>query len=236
MRELRTSVLCAGMQRCPRVIQVSSPSPGEGKSTVAINLAVVLAQRGRTCLVEGDLRRPMVTSAFAVNPEAGLAEIVSGRAPIEKGLLTISTMPDLTILAAGAAISNPADLLASNRMGPLVNTLRSEFDFVVIDSPPVIPFADARLLSVFADIVIVVSRYRSTTRREIARCVQLLDEVGAPVIGAVLNDMDLGSADYHYFNYGHKRTRHDEPYPVSIEFGTRPTNEPPETKARGAHA
>jgi capsular exopolysaccharide synthesis family protein len=189
-------------EAAPRVVLVSSPSANEGKTTVAINLAKILAQRGKTSLMEADLRRPSLAITFDLHPKIGLSQVLAGAGPLNEATANIADVPNLFVLTAGAAVSNPADLISSDKMQSLLISLRHDFDFVVVDSPPIIPLSGARILSGHADAVVLVGRYGLTTRRAITRCVQLLGEVRAPLVGVVLNDIDLESADYHYYNYG----------------------------------
>ena len=238
MRDLRTGLLFCRSGAPPRVILVSSSSANEGKTTIAVNLAMVLAQRGKTCLVEGDLRKPMFANALGLASKAGLSQVLCGAASLDNALASVQENLSLRVLPCGPPIPNPEALIDSEHMRALVIALRDKFDYVVIDSPPVIPYSDARILSTFADVVILVGRYGLTTRRAIARCAEILEEVGAPLIGVVLNDIDLESPDYHYYNYGYSRimsgklhyyaTKESEPSPEE------PAPDP--AKKRGAHA
>lgn len=238
MRYLRTGLLFCKPSPPPRVILVSSSSASEGKTTIAINLACVLAQRGKTCLVESDLRRPRFAEAFGLDAKTGLGQVLSGTASLENALATLKENAGLTLLPCGPAMANPEDLVESEHMKALLITLRDKFDYVVIDSPPVIPYADARVLSTFADAVVLVGRYGFTTRRAISRCVQILEEVGAPVMGVVVNDINLESPDYHYYNYGFSR-RMTRTYPYAAkEYEPSSTRPGPEetAKKKSAHA
>ena len=208
MRGLRTSlsVLASRAGVPPCVVLVSSSLIGEGKTTVATNLAISFAQRGRTCLlIDADLRRPRVAEFFGLPSEPGLSDLLNGRATPEGALQQVPQIPGLTILPCGRAEADPADLLSEARMQALLRLVKDKFDFIVIDSPPVIPFSEARLLSLASDAVVLVGRYGFTTRRAMSRGTELLEEVRAPIAGVVLNDMDLNSADYHYYNYGFSR-------------------------------
>ncbi len=238
IRSLRTSLLTSSAQQAPKAILVSSPSLGEGKTTVALNLASVLAQHGKTCLIEGDLRHPMIESALGLNPRAGVGEVLAGTATLSDALLPATAVPGLFVLPLKDLPGSPADLLASDRMGEVMNGVREQFDHVVIDSPPMLSFSDARSLASLSDAVILVSRYGFTTRRAIARSAELLTGVQAPVIGVVINDMDVSSPDYHYFNYGYSWAIQGRKYlreykPIALP--TAPRNDEPE-KSRGAHA
>jgi succinoglycan biosynthesis transport protein ExoP len=237
-RGLRTSLLLSRADDRPRVVLVSSPAAGEGKSSVAANLACVLAREGKTCLVEGDLRRPQAAAALGIYPEAGLSNVLNGDLPLESCLTTLPKIPNLSILAAGPLTDNPADLLGSDQMRALVQALRNRFEYVVIDSPPILSFSDARILSSLADAVVVVSRHGRSTRRSIIRCTQLLDEVRAPIAGVVLNDTDFQSADYHYYNYGYSRAMNGDmrKYLASQRQLAPQLPEPPPALKKGAHA
>jgi capsular exopolysaccharide synthesis family protein len=238
IRDLRTGILLANSEIAPRVVLVSSPTAGEGKTTVAVNLAIVLAQNGKTCLVEGDLRRPKAMTAFGLRSKTGISSVLESGTPLSSALANLPEFPTLTVLAAGPPSRNPGDLIASGQMIALVTALRDEFDYVVIDSPPIIPFSDARTLSRLVDAVVLVGRYGVTTRRSMERSVELLDEVRAPILGAVLNDIDLSSADYHYFNYGYSRkvgaARQD--YDVNELPASAAASQSGDVNKKGAHA
>lgn len=206
MRELRAALLLSKPAAPPCVILVSSSAASEGKTTVATNLATVLAERGKTCLVESDFRRPMLASALGLTPSIGLCQVLSGEASLEKAMISLPENPNLCLLPSGPFSAKAEDLIDSGHMKALMIALRDSFDFVVIDSPPVILFSDARVLATLADRVVLVGRYGLTTRRAITRCAQILDQVGAPAMGVVLNDIDFASPDYHYYNYGFSRS------------------------------
>jgi capsular exopolysaccharide synthesis family protein len=237
VNDLRTALQFSKPGAPPRTILITSSMPGEGKTTIAINLAKVYAQSGRVCLIEGDLREPMLAKVFGLRTNVGLTHVLTGAVPLDSALSTAPGFPDLAILPAGPFSPNPADLIASDQMLELMTTLKNSFDYVVIDSPPIIPLSDARVLATFVDVVVVVSCYGLTTRRAATRCLQLLDEVHAPVVGCVLNRMDLGSADYHYYNYGYSRKMNgDLRYYSSPKLGPIDPPKPGPEKAKGAHA
>jgi capsular exopolysaccharide synthesis family protein len=157
--------------------------------------------------------------------------------PVDEALVRVPDFPNLSILPVGALPPNPADLIASVQMQAVMIALRDKFDFVVIDSPPVIHFSDARVLSSLADVVVLVARYGLTTRRSITRCVQILDEVRAPIAGVVLNDIDLGSADYHYYNYGYSKRNSEDHYHRYGQTALATTAVSSQSdKSKGAHA
>ena len=240
IRDLRTSLLFSKLEAPPRVILVSSSSANEGKTTVALNLAVALAQRGRTCLVESDLRRSTLSDALGLSCKTGLSQVLSGTVPLDAALASVSEIPNLSVLPSGPLVRNPEMLIDSGQMQAVLIAVSEQFDYVVIDSPPVIPFSDARVLSTYADAVVLVGRYGLTTRRSITRCAQILEEVRAPVFGVVLNDIGLASPDYHYYNYGYSRSMRGRlQYYGYAENGHEPCPPLPETdpvKKKGAHA
>jgi capsular exopolysaccharide synthesis family protein len=207
MRDLRTSLLKAKQGQGPRVILISSPMEGEGKTTVAVNFALALAQLGRTCLVDADLRQPSVAQAFKIQVKGGLTDHLKKSSSLITTLVYPPEHENLAILPSGKVAQNPADILSSREMENLLDTLKKFFDYIVIDSPPVIPFSDARFLSSLVDEVVLVGRYGVTTRRAMQRTAELLCEVNAPVAGVVLNGVDLSSPDYNYYTYGYRRWR-----------------------------
>jgi succinoglycan biosynthesis transport protein ExoP len=207
MRDLRTSLLRAKQGKAPRVILISSPMEGEGKTTVAVNLALALAHLGKTCLLDADLRQPSVAQAFKIQAKSGLADHLKKSSSLIATLVYLPEHENLAILPSGNVSQNPADLLSSLEMENLLDTLKKFFDYIVVDSPPVIPFSDARFLASLADEVVLVGRYEVTTRRAMQRTTELLREVNAPVAGVVLNGVDLSSPDYNYYTHGYRRWR-----------------------------
>ena len=203
MRDLRTALLYAKQGNAPRTILISSSMEGEGKTTVAVNFAIALAQLGRTCLVEGDLRQPGVAGAFKIDPRGGITDFLNGSVSLRDSLVDVPGVENLAVLSSGPTPENPSDVLSSPRMIELLATLKQNFSFIVIDSPPVIHFSDARFLSSLVDEVVLVGRYGVTTRRVLQRTAELLNEVHASVAGVVLNGIDLSSPDYNYYTYGY---------------------------------
>jgi succinoglycan biosynthesis transport protein ExoP len=238
MRDLRAGLMLMRSDAPPRVMLVSSPSSSEGKTTVAINLAIALARRAPTCLVDADMRRPMVAKAFGVRSAIGLSDVLAGQSAVDLALTPAPRVTGLSLLCSGPVPPNPGDLVTSDRMKSALGALREKFEFVVIDSPPVIPVSDARVISPLSDVVVLVGRYESTSRRALARSAQLLADARASVVGVVLNDIDYASADYRYFNYGSGRNSSEhlyEPAKVSA-IATDRNSDDDAPKRKGAHA
>jgi capsular exopolysaccharide synthesis family protein len=256
IRNLRTSLLLARTEAPPRVVLVSSAMVGEGKTTVAVNLATAFAQRGRTCLlIDADLRRPRISQVFGVAASPGLGDLLNGAAKIETAVGAAPSVPGLFLLTSGRSDSDPTDSLSAERMRLVLEAVKYKFDFIVIDSPPVIPFSDARLIALLADVVVLVARYGYTTRRALTAGVKLFEEIHAPIQGVVVNDIDVKSPDYHYYSYGISRGPGDYPPATSFSsaqenasakdpatdgesstWNTRPPDSEANDKSRGAHA
>ncbi|HUJ32842.1 MAG TPA: polysaccharide biosynthesis tyrosine autokinase [Candidatus Acidoferrum sp.] len=200
-RSLRTSVLLSAADCPPRSLLVSSAQPGEGKTTVSTNLAISLAQLGqRVLLIDGDLRRPSVHRAFGVRDSLGIVSFLTGqqdwRAAVEK-----ISVPGLEVLVSGPIPPNPAELLSSDRMKKLVAEALEEYKFVVIDSPPLLNVADSRILATLVEGVVLVIKGGETPRELARRAQAYASDVGARVIGVVLNNVDLHREEYYYQHY-----------------------------------
>jgi succinoglycan biosynthesis transport protein ExoP len=191
-RAVLTSVILAGENGIrPRVLVVSSPNPGEGKTTVAANLAIALSEIDqRVLLIDADLRRPRLHEIFGLENEVGLAAILGGRATVwgSNGPVEVTHIPGLHVLPGGSSAETAPTLLYSPRMAELLRTVRVQFDTILIDAPPVLRMPDARVLGRLADSVILVVRAHRTTRDAAALACQRFAEDGTFVLGAVLND------------------------------------------------
>jgi exopolysaccharide transport family protein len=199
-RALRTSLLLSSLGAPPKVIMVTSARPQEGKTTTAINSAIVLAQKGvRVLLVDADLRRPSVHKTLGMGPRSGLSNVLTGNATLEQAIAPSPILPNLFVLAAGSPPPNPAELLASSNMKDVLDELREQFDHVVIDTPPTLSVTDAVVLSPRVDAIILVIRSGQTTKQALRRARDILMQVNAHVTGVLLNAVDLTSPDYYYY-------------------------------------
>jgi protein-tyrosine kinase len=199
-RLLRTRVTRAENGRAFRSIIVTSPNKGDGKSLTASNLALTMAQdpQQRVLLLDADLRRPSVHRLFGVSETPGLSDILMGGATLEDSLVVI---PDqrLTILPAGLIPSQPAELLGSSGMRRLLDLLRTRFDRILIDMPPVAPLADVAIASTMADGVLMIVRAGVTPKPAIERALSAIE--GGKVLGLVLNDAGGSGTNYEYAGY-----------------------------------
>jgi len=199
---VRALDIVLGNMEQPQAMLVTSSLPGEGKTTVAVNLSLALSQRGRTCLVDADLRRSCVAALFGCNTDEGLGDVLLGSLALDKALIVIKDSPALVILPAGKANEDHAHLIVSTAMKSVITSLRRQFDFIIIDSAPIIPYADGRALSTVTDGVVFVTRSGSTPADAMVRSMELLSEVkSAPVIKIVLNAHTLSSRDYSCGKY-----------------------------------
>ena len=189
-RLLRTSVKFLGIDRQVRVVQVTSPSPGEGKTMVAVNLAIALAQAGdRVVLVGGDLRRPRMEEVVDVPLTPGLTAVLIGDVTLPQAIQSVPAVPNLSVLPAGYPPPNPSELLSGERARRLIDVLGQTYDVAVIDCPPVLPVTDSLVLARMADTTLLVTSANKTSKRSLTRAVELLRQVDAPLVGSVLNSM-----------------------------------------------
>jgi polysaccharide biosynthesis transport protein len=216
-RSLRTSLLLSQAGHPPQVILVTSALPREGKTTAAVNLAVTLAQLGdRTLLIDADLRKPGVTRALSL-PEgkyAGLSSYLAGVSSMDLVTVPHPVIPNLCVVPTGPIPPNPADLLSSARMHQGINELRSEYKFIVVDSPPVMAATDAVILSVLVDGVLLVVRSGETPKEAFTRTRDLLTGVKCRMLGVLLNAVDSNAPDYYYsyryYPYSYGGYSHEE--------------------------
>ncbi len=217
-RSVRTSLHFSRPDAALQTIVVTSAMPGEGKSTIASNLAIVLAQTGkRVLLLDADLRKPSLHRKFGRVREVGLSSLLFDHATLDDPAFA-TTIDDLTLVPAGPGVPNPAELLGSRAMVALIEQARSRFDYVVIDTPPVLMASDALLLSPHADGVVVVVRAAQSKDFELAQMLDQMLATGAPLVGAVLNGYDprhrLGYGyqyNYMYYNGGYGYTEEKTP-------------------------
>jgi succinoglycan biosynthesis transport protein ExoP len=208
LRGLRTAILLARGGAPPKVILVTSSLSGEGKSTLAANLATLLAQQGkRVLLVDADLRRPTLHNFFDAPNAAGLSNMLTGRAnevPEAKPVVEIEAATGLNLLPAGPIPPYPAELLGSEQMVSLLETWRSNFDFVVLDAAPVLPVTDSVVLAPLADQILLLARHGVTERAHLEKSFRLLRSRTEDVsIGIVVNAIKRSSEPYSYtYGYG----------------------------------
>ncbi|HEV2915743.1 MAG TPA: polysaccharide biosynthesis tyrosine autokinase [Pyrinomonadaceae bacterium] len=201
-RHLRTSLLLSSAGQPPKTILVTSSQASEGKTTTAVNTAIMLGHTGAEVLVvDCDLRRPRLHSHFKVPNVRGITNYLSGETDLDALLQTFEQLPNLKILTSGPVPPNPAELLGSNEMRKLLTELGERFTHVIIDSPPAISFTDASILSTMVDGVMLVVHSGRSSRAVVRRAKQQLMDVGANIFGVVLNNVQLESQEFYYASY-----------------------------------
>lgn len=200
-RKLRTSIGFLAIEKPVQVILVTSAFAGEGKTTIALNLAVTYAQGGmRTVLVEADLRRPTLHSLFQAPDRLGLTTAIVGEVAVEQAIHP-TDLRNFSVMLAGAIPPNPVELLDSVEMVQVLSKLRESFDIIVLDAPPLVPVADPAALASRADAVLVVARAGSTHRKRIIEAAALVEKAGGRLLGVLLNRLRPKDAPYDYYDY-----------------------------------
>ena len=192
------------LDRSISVVQVTSSIAGEGKTTTAANLAVVLAQAGlRVALVDADLRRPRIHEVFVLPQTPGFIDLVLGEdAKVVVNHVDIGGGNRLSVFTSGAVPSSPSELLSSRRTKQLLNEMGGHYDYVIVDSAPILPVSDSVALSGTVDGVIVVAQAGNVTGANLVETVERLDRVSAPILGLVLNRASRSSnGTYSYGGY-----------------------------------
>ena len=201
-KALRTSVFFNAQDSDTKVIQITSPSPGDGKSTVSSNLAVVMAQSGRkVLLIDCDFRKPSQHARFGLKNKIGMTSVITGEATIDEAIQDIG-LPNLHLISSGPQYANPAELLTTERFPSLLDSLRREYDFIILDTPPVLPVTDPVIISGYADVIYIPMRIRNGVQVNAQRAIEALNTVGANVKGIVVNGLRKKDAGYNYGSYG----------------------------------
>ncbi len=204
-RKVRTNLQFLAVDNPPRVIVVTSSMPSEGKSTTAINIALALAEaEHNVVLVDGDMRRPMLHKYLDLVGPVGFSTVLSGGASLDEALQK-TRFPGLTVLTSGTVPPNPSELLGSQSARNLLSELRSQHDYVIVDSTPLLAVTDAAILAAAADGVLIIARFGQTKREQLVHAAENLASVGAPLLGAVFTMMPTrgtSSYSYSYSYYG----------------------------------
>ena len=202
-RKVRTNLQFLAVDNPPRVIVVTSSVPNEGKSTTAVNIALALAEAEHSVvLVDGDLRRPRLDTYLRLIGSVGFSTVLAGNASVSE-VLQQTKYPGLMVMTSGTLPPNPSELLGSMAAKKVLAELRGQFDYVIIDSSPLLAVTDAAVLSASADGVLILTRYGQTKREQVAHAVENLANVGAPLLGAVLAMKHArGNTPYTYTYYG----------------------------------
>jgi succinoglycan biosynthesis transport protein ExoP len=202
-RSLRTSLLLSTAGHPPKFIVLTSATPSEGKTTAASNLAAILAQRDtRVLLIDGDLRRPNIHHRFGLNGKIGLTTVLTGATKLEETVQRVPEIPNLDILPSGPVPPFPTEMLSSGAMDAILRRCGELYDYVVIDSPPILSVTDGVILARQADAVVLVVRHGKSSKHVVRRARDILLRSGSGITGIVLNAVDLNSPEYYgYYGY-----------------------------------
>jgi polysaccharide biosynthesis transport protein len=206
-RTIRTAIYFGAPEGKTKRILVTSPAPGDGKTTSASNLAIAMAQAGqRVLLMDCDFRKPMQHRIFGIEDGIGMTNVVAGQIPLGKAIKATSTK-GLYVLPSGPTPQNPSEILNGHAFAQIVARLEEKFDHIVFDSPPVMPVTDARILGASCDLTVLVLRAQKSTRRLSEHAVNSMLSVGSRILGVIVNDVPRrkDGYGYGYYSYGSYR-------------------------------
>lgn len=203
-RGMRTSILLSSPGAPPKVLMFTSTRPAEGKSSVASLSAIAFALNGsRVLLIDADLRRPSIHLRFRMGKGLGLSSVLSGKTTFQEAIVEWPELQNLHILPCGLLPPLPSELLGSAQMETLLAEMRAKYDFIILDTPPVLTVTDAALLGRLSDATVIIIRYAKAPRHVVQRCIDLLDRSGAHLLGVVVNFVDFKAPEYSEY-YGRK--------------------------------
>jgi capsular exopolysaccharide synthesis family protein len=208
-RSLRTSIRLSA-NPVPKLLLITSAVPSEGKTTITVNLGATLASLGsKVVIVDCDMRRPCCHRSTGVENKPGFVSCLTGHVELADAILPVPGVPNLSVIPCGPIPPNPAEVLSSPVTPELLNKLRSQFEYVLVDSPPLLSVSDSRILSTMTDAVVLVTKAYSTPYDVVRHARGLLYAAGARILGVALNSVDLrkggfgSSYGYHYYRYGY---------------------------------
>lgn len=197
-RTLRTNIQFSSLDEEIKTMIVTSTQPGEGKSTVMVNLAVTIAQSGkRVVLLDCDLRKPSIHKKLGMTNSEGITSVLSQEKSLEEAM-KLMNVPNLCVITSGPIPPNPAELLGSKKMKAFLKELEDHFDIILIDAPPVLAVTDAQILANLAQGVIFVTSYGQTEKLAVVRAKELVEKVGGKILGVVVNKVPNDSRSYYY--------------------------------------
>jgi len=200
-RTLRTNIQFSSLDNPLKTIMVTSSAPGEGKTTTTVNLAVAMAQSdARVIIIDGDLRKPRIHKVFKSSNQYGVSNILVNNLDY-KDVVIKTPINGLEILPSGIIPPNPSELLSSNKMKALINKLKEDYDYVLIDTPPAAVVTDAAILSTCADGVLLVCAAGQVSKEAVQRSRELLKNVNANILGVVLNKIPANNKGYYQYYY-----------------------------------
>lgn len=221
-RTLRTNIQFSSFDKEVKTIVITSSAPNEGKTTTAVNLAVTLAQSGHnTIIVDCDQRRPSLHRVFNLSNEKGLSNILIGEVSFQEAVKK-TELQNLSLLTSGTVPPNPAELLASHKMEKFFDFLKKEYEYIIIDTPPVLMVTDAQILSKYSDGCLLVVASRESDKSGVIRAKELLEQVNAKILGVVLNKYTTSKGNYYnYYHYYHSEEKRKKKFNIFSRIFTR---------------
>jgi polysaccharide biosynthesis transport protein len=212
-RTIRATISLTHKPEKFRTLSITSTIPSEGKSLVASNLAIVHAQTGlRTLLIDADLRRPSVHKAYQLHSPVGLSAYLTGQTDDLKDLIHSTEVPNLDVVCCGAVPSTPSELIGSVRMSEFLQKVKSRYDRVILDCPPVSAVSDPLIISAMSDGVVYVTKFNKIRREHGLKSVQRIQNAGIHILGVVINDIDFEGKDSYYYSYYYYQNRYYSSY------------------------
>ena len=201
-RSLRTNIQYSSIDKQVKTLVVTSSNAGEGKSTVAGNLAYTFFQNGkRVLIIDCDLRKPSLHRKFNVSNEEGLTDVLVGTSKLNNVMKKVDD--NLYLLTTGTLPPNPAEIIGSNTMENFLEQCKINFDYIILDTPPILPVTDSKLLAIKADATVVVVRSEVSKSKHVSQDFKELEKVNANIIGTILNDVEMYSEKL-YYDYSNK--------------------------------
>lgn len=235
-RVARTSLMIANRKDSLQTLMMTSPQPGDGKSTTISNLAVSFARTGkRVLLIDADMRRPMISNLFGIESETGLADVLEGASTLARAVVP-TDVTGLDVMPHGMPTSSPAELLESHRLSKLLQDARRQYDLVLIDAPPLLAVADPAIIAPIVDSVILTVRVNKNGRRPVEHAVRMLEDIEVPVGAVIVNGVDndvkaaYGYGAYAKDHYGYVGRYHDRYSSKEVEDRKPSTLPPPHDK------
>ena len=204
-RSLRTNIQYSSIDKQVKTLVVTSSNAGEGKSTVSGNLAYTFFQSDkRVLIIDCDLRKPSLHRKFNVSNEVGLTDVLVGTSELNKVMKKIDD--NLYLLTTGTLPPNPAEIIGSNTMENFLDECKINFDYIILDTPPILPVTDSKLLAIKADATVLVVRSEISKSKHVSQAFKELEKVNANVIGTILNDVEMHSEKL-YYDYSAKNNK-----------------------------
>lgn len=200
-RTLRTNIHFSSFDKKVKTIVITSSGPGEGKSTTCANLAVVIAENGyKTVLIDCDQRRARLHKLFNTSNEKGLSDFLVDNIQFSEAVQK-TEIPNLNIITSGTRPPNPSELVASEKMKKFIEDLKEDYDYIILDTPPITVVTDAQLISAYADGCVLVVASAEVEKAAAIKAKELLEKVNAKILGVVLNKMDVKQKEYSRYYY-----------------------------------